>query len=227
MNLVFVGPQFDKVPVCSPCPLQIEALDNLASEVESFIDDLNTILVVAAWEGLMKSTAVSYTGEEVFPAEELHHTRLNDTFPAPKHGGAVPLVQVVDASRRHTLLHPELLIMPPEQWEPFPKVPPKVWADDKTWAEVVPLMLRSRIACAVPEGTQASARGRVVEHGSFAVGKPGNPRGTGPPRLVLNMPMLNIIMRVIQGDMKLLPLTNRWHMVFLEGDEVASCFRKT
>ena len=126
MNLLFLGPQFDKVPVCSPCPLQIEALGNLASEVEFFIDDLNTVLVAADWEALMKSTAVSYTGEEVFPAEELDHARLCDTFPAPKHGGAVPMVQVVDASLRHILLHPELLIMPKEQWEPFPKVPPKV-----------------------------------------------------------------------------------------------------
>ena len=46
-------------------------------------------------------------------------------------------------------------------------------------------------------------------------------RGSGPQRLVVNMPMLNItMMRVIEGDMKLLPLTNSWHMVFLEGYEV-------
>ena len=223
MNILFLGPQYDKVPVCSPCPLQIEALGNLASEVEFFIDDLNTVLVAADWEALMKSTAVSYTGEEVFPAEELDHARLCDTFPAPKHGGAVPMVQVVDASLRHTLLHPELLIMPKEQWDPFPKVPPKVWADDQTWGKVVRLMLHSNIACVVPEGTQASAGVRVVEHGSFAVGKPGNPRGTGPQRLVVNMPMLNIIMRVIEGDMKLLPLT----CCFWKMTKWPSCLRRT
>ena len=98
--------------------------------------------------------------------------------------------------------------MPKEQWEPFPKVPPKVWADDKTWGKVVHLMLHSNMTCVASEGTRASAGDRVVEHGSFAVGKPGNPRGTGPQRLVVNMPMLNIIMRVIEGDIKLLPLTN-------------------
>ena len=54
----------------SPCPLQIEALGNLVSEVESLVDDLKTVLVAADWEALMKPTAVAYTGEEVFPVED-------------------------------------------------------------------------------------------------------------------------------------------------------------
>ena len=51
----------------------------------------------------MKSSAVSYTGVEVYPAEELDPDRLSDALPAPKYGGAVPMVDVVDALLMHTI----------------------------------------------------------------------------------------------------------------------------
>ena len=37
---------------------------------------------------------------------------------------------------------------------------------------------------------------------------------------MVNVELLNIIMREIEGDMKLLPLTNGWHMVFVGGSRV-------
>ena len=45
----------------------------MASDDETFNDDLNTVLVAADWEALMKPAAVFDTGEEVelFPAEVL------------------------------------------------------------------------------------------------------------------------------------------------------------
>ena len=220
MNFLFLGAQLHKVPASSPCRLQLDALENLASEVDSFIGDLDDLFTEADWETMMKATAVSYTGEEVYPAEPLDPARLGDTFPAPKYGGAVAMMDVVDAPLRCALQDPKSLILPEEEWGPLPEVTPKVWADDKTWGEVVRLLLRSRISQVVPDGTQARLNGRVIEHGVFAVGKPGSPLGKGPQRFVVNMPLINIMLREIVGDMALLPMTNSWHMIFLENGQV-------
>ena len=131
----------------------------------------------------MTSTAASDAGEKVFTTEELDHAHLLDTTPPPTHGGAV-CREPADAARlRHTSMHPELLIMPQEHWEPSHQVPPKVWVDEVTWGKGVRLMLHSDIACGVPEGSLASADVQAVEQRRLAVGKPGMLRGTGPQRL--------------------------------------------
>ena len=121
-----------KVPASSPCRLQLDALENLAAEVDSFIGDLDDLFTEADWETMMKATAVSYTGEEIYPAEPLDPARLGDTFPAPKYGGAVAMMDVVDAPLRCALQDPKSLILPEDEWGPLPEVAPKVWADDKT-----------------------------------------------------------------------------------------------
>ena len=52
------------------------------------------------------------------------------------------------------------------------------------------------------------------------MGKSGFSRGAGPQRFVVNMPALNAIADVIEGDMASLPMVNAWHALPLEHDEV-------
>ena len=77
MNLLFLNPQCDKVPICSPSPLQNEALGNLTSKVVIFVDDLHTDLAATDWEAPTTSTAVSDNGEEAFTTEELEFAPLH------------------------------------------------------------------------------------------------------------------------------------------------------
>ena len=60
----------------------------------------------------------------------------------------------------------------------------------------------------------------MISHGCFGVGKSGFSRGSGPQRFVVNMPALNAIMDVIEGDMASLPMVSTWHALLLEQDEV-------
>ena len=127
MNILLRGPQCDKVPICSPCTLQTEALGNLTSKVVIFALDPSTMLAANDWEAPRSLPAVSDDGEELSTSEELECAPLVDTPPWLTHsarcGGPADV-----AGLFHTSGHPELHPPPHEQWEPPLRLPPVVTA---------------------------------------------------------------------------------------------------
>ena len=63
------------VPVGPPSQAQVLATQLLANEVHVFLEQCGGPLPELDWETEMKSSAVSYTGEEVYPSEVLELER--------------------------------------------------------------------------------------------------------------------------------------------------------
>ena len=116
LNCLFLDKQFDKIPDSEPSPLQVEALTHLGQDVADFLSDSDGPLEATCWEDVMKKSAVTYSGEEVYPAEDLVPLRLDQSFPDPRYGGAVPVLSVVEGCLRRQLMDPVNLLLPEEQW---------------------------------------------------------------------------------------------------------------
>ena len=128
MNFLLHGPQCDKVPTCSPCPLQTEALGNLTSKVVIFVLDLSTMLAANDWEAPRSLPAFPDDGKELSTSEELECAPLVDTPPWLTHSARCRGPADV-AGLFHTSGHLELHPPPHEQWEPPPlRLPPVVTA---------------------------------------------------------------------------------------------------
>ena len=149
-------------------------------------------------------------------------SRLAEALPPASVGAAVEATKVCEGSLKQRLADPEALLLPHHARGELPASHPRVWATRGVWPQVAKLLLKCDIANVVPCPEVARVDDREVLHGCFGVGKPGFPRGSGPQRFVVNMPVLNAILEVINGDMPMLPMVNSWHMVFLEGNQV--CF---
>ena len=120
LNCLFLDKQLHKIPDVEPTSLQVEALRFLLQDVTEFFADCDGPLEPTSWDEVMRKSAVSYTGEEVYPAEDLSPSRLDQSFPDPRYGGAVPVLSVVEGCLRRQLMDPENLLLPEEQWGGMP-----------------------------------------------------------------------------------------------------------
>ena len=149
-------------------------------DVSDVLADCDGPLEPTPWDEVMRKGAASYTGEEVFPAEDLSPSRLDQSFPDPRYGGAVPVLSVVEGCLRRQLMDPEDLLLPREQWGEMPARPPRVWADQDTWNHVAKLLVRANIAFALRRDSKMKLGDLVIEHGASGAGKPGFAKGQGP-----------------------------------------------
>ena len=69
-------------------------------------------------------------------------------------------------------------------------------------------IIKTNVGVPVPAHTPVVLKGRRIVHGAFGVGKAGFKRGEGSLRLIINLPMANGILEVLEGDMSALPLTS-------------------
>ena len=198
----------------------IEAAKFLVRDVVLFLKDHDGKLPPQDFEATLKSSAVTYNGEEVFPSEMLNIDRVREGLPKVGAGGMVDVLEVSEGLIRHKLSNPRNMLLADGECDDLPTRMPKVWADHQTFVGIAKLLIAAGIAIDVPLPDVAKHRGRRITHGCFAVGKGGFKRGEGPQRFVVNMPALNAITEVIEGDMASLPMCNTWHALFLDDNEV-------
>ena len=220
LNLLYVGPSAEKVALGTLNEVQKACLSALGQDIGLLFKDVSGALPVVDWDSTMKATAVSYTGEEVYPAELLSLERLAPALPSAAQGGAINVLEVVDPSLRHLLEDPRRLLRNREERGEMPDHPPRVWASHADWIEIGKLLIERNLAGFVPRADVACVDGIVPLCGAFGVGKDGNPRGVGNQRLVINMPFTNRLLKDLEGDMAQLPQTNTWHIIMLDSSEV-------
>ena len=151
---------------------------------------------------------MTYNGEEVYLSERLVTMRVRDGLPKVGAGGVVDVLAVTEGMMRYKLSDPRNMMLPAAECEELPARMPQVWADHDTFVDVSKIMIKAGIALDVPLSQVATHVGRSITHGCFGVRKGGFKRGGGPQRLVVNIPALNAITEVLEGDMDSLPMCN-------------------
>ena len=220
LNRLYMGPSAAKVPSGFLNEVQRSCVAALGKDVDLLFRDVAGPMPAVDWEATMKATAVSYTGEEVYPAEPLCLERLAPALPSATQGGAIDVLEVVDDSLRHLLEDPRRLLRRKEERSEMPSRPPRVWASTAEWIDIAKVLMARNLAGFVPRSQVACVDGIVPLCGAFGVGKDGNPRGVGNQRLVINMPFTNKLLRDLDGDMAQLPQTNTWQIIMLDSTEV-------
>ena len=100
LNCLFLDKLCHKILDPEPTSLQVEALSYLLQDVSEFLAECDGSLGPTSWDEVMRKSTVSYTGEEVFPAEDISPPRLDQSFPDRRQGGAVPVLLVVEGCLR-------------------------------------------------------------------------------------------------------------------------------
>eukprot|EP00959_Pyramimonas_sp_CCMP1952_P204426 4275068-Pyramimonas_sp.AAC.1 len=170
------------------------------------------------WESELKSSAVSYTGEEVYAAEKLDRERLMLALP-PKHArGPVLATEVSDGWIRGALGKPKWIFKNPEDLGEMPNTP-RVWAEDAEWELIAAELVDRGILVPIEEECIAQVRGRCVLGGLFGARKSGHGKGQGPQRLAMNIIPSNWLQETIEGDMGHMPATDKWKSLIVRNGE--------
>ena len=202
-----------------PTKVQEEALQRLGDEVAVFLEINRHDIKREEWQHVLTQKAVSYDGDEVYPAERLDWSRLQEALPPPEACGAVNATDVSEGAVRAALLNPELVMRDESELEDLPPTP-KVWASDKEWETIAPALVRLGLCVAIELRDIGARLGKKVLGGMFGVKKAGFVRGKGPQRLVMSICPSNWIQHIIEGDMPMLPYAGQWHAVVLRSGEV-------
>ncbi|CAK0895098.1 unnamed protein product, partial [Prorocentrum cordatum] len=199
--------------------VQVEALRYLARSVCAFLKQCSDKVPMLEWESELKSSAVSYTGEGVYAAEKFDKERLMLALP-PKHAcGSVLATEVSDGWVRGVLENPEWILKNPDDLGEMPKTP-RVWAEDAEWELIAAELVDRGVLVPIEEECIAQVRGRRVLGGLFGVRKSRRGKVQGPQRLVMNIIPSNWLQDTIEGDMGLLPTTDKWKSLILRNGEV-------
>ena len=126
LNYEFVGESTQRLSSAAPSRLQAAALGRLTEEVETYPTDTEGAFAPKDWESEMKASAVSYSGEEIFPAEDLVPSRLAEALPPASFGAAVEATKVCEGSLKQRLADPEALLLPHSARGELPAAHPRV-----------------------------------------------------------------------------------------------------
>ncbi|CAK0812662.1 unnamed protein product, partial [Prorocentrum cordatum] len=199
--------------------VQLKALRLLARSVGTFLCQYEGSVANLDWTQELKSSAVSYTGMEVYPAEQLDRERLLLALPAKEACGSVLATEVSEGWIRSVLEHPEWVMKSPAELGEMPKTP-RVWAEDDEWELIAAELVNRGILVPIEADEIVKVKGRRVLGGLFGVRKSGHVKGSGPQRLVMNIIPSNWLQETVQGDMGLLPTTDKWKSIILRSGEV-------
>ena len=202
-----------------PTSAQVRATELLADEVNVFLDQCGGAFPSVEWDSELKASAVSYTGEEIYPSEPLHLDRLLEGLPPVEAASSVNVLDVCEGWVRQALLDPTSVLKAEEDVDCLPPTP-RVWASPQKWEQIASVLVSRKILAPIEYEEIAVFKGKKVMGGLFGVHKGGFKRGEGPQRLVMNMIPSNAIQRVIQGDMHLLPSSEKWRSVALRSGEI-------
>ncbi|CAK0842773.1 unnamed protein product, partial [Prorocentrum cordatum] len=199
--------------------VQLKALRLLARSVGTFLCQYEGSVANLDWTQELKSSAVSYTGMEVYPAEQLDRERLLLALPSKEACGSVLATEVSEGWIRSVLEHPEWVMKSPAELGEMPKTP-RVWAEDDEWGLIAAELVNRGILVPIEADEIVKVKGRRVLGGLFGVRKSGRVKGSGPQRLVMNIIPSNWLQETVQGDMGLLPTTDKWKSIILRSGEV-------
>ncbi|CAK0818913.1 unnamed protein product [Prorocentrum cordatum] len=199
--------------------VQLKALRLLARSVGTFLCQYEGSVANLDWTQELKSSAVSYTGMEVCPAEQLDRERLLLALPPKEACGSVLATEVSEGWIRSVLEHPEWVMKSPAELGEMPKTP-RVWAEDDEWELIAAELVNRGILVPIEADEIVKVKGRRVLGGLFGVRKSGHAKGSGPQRLVMNIIPSNWMQETVQGDMSLPPTTDKWKSIILRSGEV-------
>ncbi|CAK0844516.1 unnamed protein product, partial [Prorocentrum cordatum] len=123
------------------------------------------------------------------------------------------------ASRAGELENPEWIHKNPEDLGEMPKTP-RVWAEGAGWELIAAELVDRGILVPIEEECIAQVRGGRVLGGLFGARKSGRGKGQGPRRLVMNIFPNSWLQETIEGDVGLLPTTDKWESLILRNGEV-------
>ncbi|CAK0870953.1 unnamed protein product, partial [Prorocentrum cordatum] len=199
--------------------VQLKALRLLARSVGTFLCQYEGSVANLDWTQELKSSAVSYTGMEVYPAEQLDRERLLLALPSKEACGSALATEVSEGWIRSVLEHPEWVMKSPAELGEMPKTP-RVSAEDDEWELIAAELVNRGILVPIEADEIVKVKGRRVLGGLFGVRKSGHVKGSGPQRLVMNIIPSNWLQETVQGDMGLLPTTDKWKSIILRSGEV-------
>eukprot|EP00438_Fugacium_kawagutii_P018907 Skav236693 [mRNA] locus=scaffold847:329297:333620:- [translate_table: standard] len=168
-----------------------------------------------------KNKKLSYDGEEISPPEMLTLDRILKTLPPPGHGGSVDLVPLLEGKARHLMLHPEEVVLPEDLREPG-ALTARVHIREHEALDVWKLLEDRGIIEWLPLGEVFGTREGPYLSGLFGVEKPGrfNDQGQTLLRVIMNLQPINRALRIIKGDIDLLPMASLWTQLTLDQDEI-------
>ncbi|CAK0822773.1 unnamed protein product, partial [Prorocentrum cordatum] len=202
-----------------PSATQRKALDNLLYEVRVFREQCAGLIPDIDWGADLCSAATSYDGEEVFPAEPLDRDRLLEALPPREACAAVKAVDVTEGWIRAALSDPGLILKDESELGSLPPTP-KVWASNEEWELIAGDLLERGILKTIEYEDIVEVQGRKLMGGMFGVKKGSHLKGEGPQRLVMNIIPSNFIQNTIEGDMPMLPHSDKRKSVILRSGEV-------
>ncbi|CAK0792825.1 unnamed protein product, partial [Prorocentrum cordatum] len=196
-----------------------KAINNLLYEVRVFREQCAGLSPDIDWDAELTSADTSYDGEVVFPAEPLGRDLLLEALPPREACVAVRAVDVTEGWIRAALSDPGLILKDESELGGLPPTP-KVWASDEEWGPIAGDLLERGILKTIEYEDIVEVQGRKVMGGMFGAKKGSHLKGEGPQRLVMNTIPYNFIQSTIEGDMPMLPHSDKWKGVILRSREV-------
>ncbi|CAK0802495.1 unnamed protein product, partial [Prorocentrum cordatum] len=218
LNLLYTR-SWVHAPHGPPSATQRKALDNLLYDVRVFREQCAGLIPDIDWDADLCSAATSYDGEELFPAEPLDRDRLLEALPPREACAAVRAVDVTEGWIRAALSDPGVILKDESELGSLPPAP-KVWASNEEWELIAGDLLERGILKTIEYEDIVEVQGRKMMGGMFGVKKGSHLKGEGPQRLVMNITPSNFIQNTIEGDMPMLPHSDKWKSVILRSGEV-------
>jgi hypothetical protein len=149
-------------------------------------------------------SAISYTGEEVFSAQEITWAGFS----------SINAKDVSEGSVRNALMSPHRGRRSIGSKEEIPRTP-KLGGSDREANKVAVHMVEAGILCPTELKDLATFRGRPILGGWFGIQKSSQDPVTGKLRFVMNILPSNWLQTTIEGDMSKVPLAGRWQHIIL------------
>jgi len=197
--------------------VQAAAALGLAQHLRSFFSLSPAPPSLADFRAEMTSHRVSYSGEPVALAEDMHWSQLEPALPPLGAAASVDVLGLVDPFLQACLRNPHDCLLPPSQW-PSQVPRAKIWATPSEWTVIVAGLLTRGIVTPIADSDIWHVKGQKVLNGAFAVPKvSGN--GERKQRLIMNLVPSNAYQRELAGDINSLPTPGQWQNIILEPGE--------
>ena len=171
------------------------------------------------WDEL-KQKRISYDGEEFSEPVPLTRDQILRSLPPAGHGGSVDLAPLLVGRARFLLQNPSSNLLEADEREPGANsacVHIALGEELEVWQL---LQDRGVIEWLPLSEVHKDAQGHFLS-GMFGVEKPNKLSPGGRPllRVIMNLQPINRVLRIIQGDIKELPMATSWTQLFLQESE--------